>query len=587
MGSRFIDLLFMGKGSHDKSSIKGQSYATAIASDPPVKGSYPVAGNGPNVLEEIQRTRAKRQSLTSPTTPSYGADPAPSIPLSRREPDIPRPRTAPHNGKPGGGQQHETKAKNGRPLSGFSMKSPPTFFSNSSRRNSVSSIHKWRSMKGASHDSPPLPTSLPSAPVHIPTYQPKTGGGSRSGYTPPSTPYVHPQQHSRPASIATNTSRRSRSHIDLLDAHSNIDTKRETSIYRQKASGVRNYGEDVADRNIDKFGHKEKNNRDSKLDLTSPEFSYLKQVYSPKKRRGGPRSSQESHSRVDSALGHILGSAGSSDDTSVQPQSQSPSHSRKSSIRSSNGSRPGVIYPLRTNSISANFHQSTRNTAADDVYSPNSNSERRVRTSSPLSNSAPTRNEPLIRSFGAVATPPVAERSRRRASSAKSSTAKSYTNPPRVASPPVRVPIQAYSSEPSAATSSKERRGAPATTSHKPTTTTSTGGGTSSRKSSISYSAFPPQNKRSSQAYVNPASPPLSISRRDMSRREGMPAEGDFKARNSGGMIDLKDSVDIDVTTTTLPGTKRPSTMSRISVISRALSFTAPDLSPLHVPLLY
>jgi hypothetical protein len=586
MGSRFLSLFF-GKASTNNSHLKGQSYDTTVASDPPVKGSYPVAGNGPNVLEEIQRTRAKRQSLAPSTTRSIAGAPAPSIPFTRqRDPDVTRPRTAPHNGEPGGGQQRPTKAKNGRTLSGFSMKSPPTFFSNS-RRNSVSSTHKRHSIRTTADNAPPLPASMPPAPAYIPTYQPKTGGGTpgtsiRNGFAPPSAPFAQ-QQHSRTTSIATNVSHKS--HVDLLDAHSNIDGTREASKHRAKASGVRNYGEDVADRNIVEFGHKQKGDRESRLDLNSPEFSYLKQVYSPKERQGG--STRQPHSRVDSALGHVLGSDGSSDNTTnSQPQIQS--NPRTSSIRSFTGPRPGVVYPPRIDSASAKFQHQSRNARTDDDHSVRSNGDRRGRALSPLSSSSATiREEQLTRStHRAVSTPPTPERGRHPPSSTTSSTnsttSNQYMNPPRVGSPPVKIPTRTFSSDSPTAGSSNQRQRTMSATSDQ-TITPSTANAGTSRKSSISYSAFPPQDKRASQAYGSPVSPPQSTTRRDMSRRDGTIVEGASEAPTLEGIVDLNDSVDTDVTTKTLSGTNRLSTMSRVSVVSRASSYTAPYLSPLHV----
>jgi len=246
-------------------NLKAQAYDSAIALEAPVRGSYPVAGNGPNVLDEIQRSRAKkdgyRQSTISraPSIRTSFADAPPDI-ARWREDAYGRPMTAPHNGKPERG--YRIGIGEGRTRSGFTTRSPPVFH-NHARLNSLQSDSRKY--------APSLPISPPSPPSpplrDIRTYQPtKVTDDSIpfTGFTPPFVP--HHQRH------GSNMSHKS--YVDILDAHSNIRPSQDVSKHRAKASGMRNYGEDVADRNIADFGG------GSKLDLNSPQFSYLKTIYS-------------------------------------------------------------------------------------------------------------------------------------------------------------------------------------------------------------------------------------------------------------------------------------------------------------------
>lgn len=281
MGSRFFKSLFFGSNNNSSPLKSGSgSYDSTTALEPPVKGSYPVAGNGPNVEETLQRARVRREAKQNEgrTNTIEGSIVSRRASITRTQSDTTtqghaqRPRTAPHNGETGG--YVVAKTDDGRTRSGFSMKSPPSFF----RRRS--SIH--------STQSPPDIGSLPPIPTkpvmrEVQTYTPSKGLPPSitpapiapeplpdfNGYFTP--PFAQKQHH-------RNFSRNSQSsHIDLLDAHSSLVGKEPSSV-RAKASGLRNYGEDVADRNIAVFG-------DQRLDLNSSDFGYLKSVYAGRKRQ--------------------------------------------------------------------------------------------------------------------------------------------------------------------------------------------------------------------------------------------------------------------------------------------------------------
>lgn len=595
--------LFFGRSSgYGNSNIKGQSYDKAIARDPPVKGSYPVAGNGPNVLEEIQRSRAKRESRRQSTTAA-----APDVPRSREQ-VVERPRTAPNDGH---GHRESASVNingngsaNGRPRSGFSMKSPPSFFSNS-RRNSLRSTVELL--------PPPLPPPVPNSAMKsttpkpsrdVQTYQPKKGVEAEqynAGFVPP-----FARHHSRTDSHASH-----KSYVDLLEAHSNIRPSWETSQHRAKASGVRNYGEDVADRNM------ASKDREPRLDLNSPEFSYLKHDYSPKKRSGLGMDGSGSHSRTSSALGHVLGQDASTSDD-IQPHLR---HGKAASIRSTvtaTVTRGGVPYPLRIDSPSV-YSYST-NDGRDDDQSTNGDLayDQRGRALSPLSTTSsiqdsamretlrqpgvtPDRGRRTLREPAPVVPPPKqsgplkAFKQSAAAPRVPSVPEGHSTTPSRLLKepPPVATPeelhrvTQPIHERKVSNSSAKQRRRTMSGASHN-TTATSNG-----HTSKGSYSAFPSSSDRSSTQ--SPTSP--------INKRAGMLIEERSEPISLEGVVDLSNTVDTDVTTKTLPGTylpppipiisihrPQPNTSRPLSSLSRAPVRSgrsthpmAPGLSPLHV----
>jgi hypothetical protein len=635
MGSRFKSLFF-GKSGNNNKLLAGQSYDSAVALEPPVKGSYPVAGNGPNVLEEIQQSRAKkeaqRQSSMNKRQSIFS-----TINIPRRRDDAAdRPQTAPHNDKAGGGYTSATNNAPGRTRSGLSMKSPPSFFSGS-RRNSIRSnidvpppvprkpireIQTYQPKKGPT-PAPPEPIARDFVPpfaqrqhnrnssnashrshvdileAHSKISRPRDNSQHRvqaSGVSHAdileaqsnirSPPIQHrvkpstashldlfeaqsnirgrePPQHQAKASIA--------SHVDVLEAHSNITKPREPSRHRAKAS---KYGEDVADRNIKDFGERDQH----RLDLNSPEFSYLKSVYSPPKKpvAGG------SQSRADSPLGHILGTNSSSDDTTLhQP------HDKATSIRSTTAPRTGMVYPPRVDSTSVHSFGTSRGRDDDHSILSNGTHDRTNRALSPLSSTAasiydepPPRN-PRRKSLGSTTGSSTPARGR----------ITTAANPLPFTPPPPRVtsPVGKRSSSATIVTSKYNQQNMPPSQSN---TAPTTNGGMKSRSGSVSYSAFPSSNRREGQASGSPiesASRPQS--RGGPNERARLITIGAKEPLSLEGVVDLTNTVDADVDTKTLPGTYPPPIpsisvsrpLSTISTMSRKSNYTPPALSPLHI----
>ncbi|KAM0421500.1 hypothetical protein ACHAPT_010673 [Fusarium lateritium] len=196
---------FTRKTSSDKShnQIKGQSYKSTVASVPPIQGTYPVAGNGPNVLDQLQQAARKRsQAQLSVIDHDLDLDPAAPPPMVPRFRSFSpgRPTTAPN--------QAHTSSLTSRPRSvARSIRST----------NSAWSVPEKTRVRPAERPPP-----VPSIPSH----------------------------HRRESSI--DSFQDANRFVDVLDAQGEIRPSNFRS--RVAATGSREFGEDVAERNIGENG---------------------------------------------------------------------------------------------------------------------------------------------------------------------------------------------------------------------------------------------------------------------------------------------------------------------------------------------
>ncbi|KAI6359167.1 hypothetical protein MCOR25_007138 [Pyricularia grisea] len=223
--------LFSRKQSSSKLSgrlLKSQAYDATIALEPPQRGAYPVAGNGPNVLDTLSKS-AKFKSTQFPIHFDIEDTCAPSPPVPRfRGDDAPRPKTAPNGSKSGASPTKD------------SSKRQSTF------RGRTLSFRKSRVI---SNPTPDLPDK--SATPEFSHY----GQGFVQVFpqTLPSLPHSLPAvtspielTHRRTKSMLSDGGRS----VDLLDARSELSPQSPDFKTRVEAAGFKSYGEDVADRNI-------------------------------------------------------------------------------------------------------------------------------------------------------------------------------------------------------------------------------------------------------------------------------------------------------------------------------------------------
>ena len=332
-------------------------------------------------------------------------------PASRDAP-LERPKTAPQKTP-----NWDASESNGRTRSGFSMKAPPAFLV-ASRKNSVASTttttrsrHNsiW-SIRTTSEAPPPLPAfPSPSQLPPLPMSPAVHSFPSSPLISSPSSPQL-PSEPSRPAP---------RPYIDLLDAHSTIKALNA----RSRPLVVRDYGEDIADRNIATFGERAAGDKSTTTRPRPKHIDILAQ------RDDGISNSRDAAQQYDAP----------------------PSSPRTTSIRSFTGPRSGIAYPPRSDSLRSEHTASSVSGSGDERVIPSIVvQDRRGHTMSPLSSPVTSVFEdsqtqvpqpPPRRSHMAVASPsptreapapPIPDRERRRTPSVATvrSTSQSKPAPP-------------------------------------------------------------------------------------------------------------------------------------------------------------
>ncbi|KAI0899859.1 hypothetical protein F4806DRAFT_268500 [Annulohypoxylon nitens] len=185
--------------SQEDEGLKAQAYDETVAANPPIRGTYPIAGNGSNILEKFQKSHSHLKDNNSSISPA-----PPVLP-----PFLERPSTAPAHRSPEGSTRPKSQSANSvKPL-------PPT-----KKRYGPYKLPSKLSDERNDDFSRNSIFSLPS-----PTFA-----------------------RNRNSSIFSTDSASTRRFVDLLDAQSFI---KPSDFYgRVKAAGAKDYGEDVADRNI-------------------------------------------------------------------------------------------------------------------------------------------------------------------------------------------------------------------------------------------------------------------------------------------------------------------------------------------------
>ncbi|KAI0595070.1 hypothetical protein F4775DRAFT_391566 [Biscogniauxia sp. FL1348] len=192
--------------------LKAQAYDTTVPSMPPIRGTFPVAGNGPNILEKYQRSHPNLRSAASYSYEDESPAPPPLVPRLHSS-STGRPRTA--STEHGGSEMGLPRIvpSLGPSQSRLSLRPPP-------KKRYGSFIM-------------PIKTGRNDAADSI--------------YSAPSPAFAR----NRASSLRSNNGGESAStkgFVDLLDAQSLI---RPSDFHgRVQATGARNYGEDVADRNM-------------------------------------------------------------------------------------------------------------------------------------------------------------------------------------------------------------------------------------------------------------------------------------------------------------------------------------------------
>lgn len=200
--------------------------ASLMGSDVSLPGTYPVAGNGPDVLGARNGGRPQfSNKVYEPPAPADLATPPPFVSAFGGH-DVERPRTAPS--RDGTAKSWSTRSRTS------SFKGPPV------------SLHSIGSASRIGIDRPPyrLPNKHPNQDRPRPPYRLPDKAPDRPASTQPSLASLH----KRSSWIRSGDGGTMGGFVDLLDAQSTLSP---TDFHqRVRAAGIRNYGEDVADRNI-------------------------------------------------------------------------------------------------------------------------------------------------------------------------------------------------------------------------------------------------------------------------------------------------------------------------------------------------
>ncbi|KAH8912381.1 hypothetical protein BR93DRAFT_922341 [Coniochaeta sp. PMI_546] len=207
------------KHQHDTHIIT-QSYQNTTASVPPVRGQYPIGGNGSSHLETLTKYHALGQSQLRLDISSLAEEPAPApvVPTCRDDIVI-RPSTAPNGRSLTANRPNTSKTR----LRKSYLSGQLPLSSSKSEQESLRAWHSPAPLDRISSVGDPRPGE---------THQRPHMGRQRS------TPFL---------------STTGRGFKDILDARSELEPLDFKT--RVKASGARDYGEDVADRNIGQNGH--------------------------------------------------------------------------------------------------------------------------------------------------------------------------------------------------------------------------------------------------------------------------------------------------------------------------------------------
>lgn len=260
------------KNLFSRRSIYAQPYETAVAAKAPVKGAYPAAGNGLGI-EDLWRGRAGRQDVLDDVEED-DVDAAIPPPIARH----PRPRTVLQNENTTNRLHSATSCTR----SGLSINFPPTF------------------LRDSKAEPPPL-----------------KGSGTWTEDAVQFSPEMFTNV-SRSHSVDSSRSRSRSSYVDILDAHDRIrpGSRRRAST----ATGFRNYGEDIADRNIVEFG-------DGQLDTSSNYTHTTQSSYSSRQSKGKGRAAVAENGA--GAGAGVAGGNRSGPDARLTPQyDEGPSISR-------------------------------------------------------------------------------------------------------------------------------------------------------------------------------------------------------------------------------------------------------------------
>ncbi|RKF58945.1 hypothetical protein OnM2_064048 [Erysiphe neolycopersici] len=249
MGLIFKALFSISTARQDSKKTQGYSYDASVPLSPPIKGQHPLLGNGPKSLSSkaIQTAKAQRNKKRQ-ITRSAGSTTDSSKTYIPETPQI----------------LHKIDTRS-------TSSTIPNNWKLDHRRRSWEKDTRW--------SRPTTSTSFVSSTLQRPT----------TGYIPAN---LKRKLHHRDSLPNVSNSLPKLYHVDLLDAHSSLRPSETLIRDRVQASGIRSYGEDVADRNMspelpELLVERVEIPQESRPLIDSPELKFLKEMHLANKKAVG------------------------------------------------------------------------------------------------------------------------------------------------------------------------------------------------------------------------------------------------------------------------------------------------------------
>lgn len=221
--------IFFGSSNHQ--ITQGFSYSSSIASNPPVKGLHPLSGNGPNKLSDFTQKFFKPMQNFGKNLSSFNSS-----------------HHAKEKEEATTGETFLTDLRNPR------NHGMPMIYSTSSSPElptSYTSRHDFNPPSSHVLESTKIHPSLTSASSSITTSNLTPWESQYHTFPCPSSSELPGSMRSMKAPNSIRLSSARHCSIDIIDAQSGYSREKADIVKdRVKAIGMRNYGEDVADRNM-------------------------------------------------------------------------------------------------------------------------------------------------------------------------------------------------------------------------------------------------------------------------------------------------------------------------------------------------
>jgi hypothetical protein len=236
--------------SHNNANVRlsTQSYDSTQSKQLPVRGLRPIAGNGPYTLDNLPQ--AKTENKAGRRAPSREPSPAPDVPRVRRYSETgnlhrPNSRSSFRSYKSKTNGSRRSTSATRKPATIFSWKYTSDPFLTRMAYNTPTLVPKEKVKRVTAFAASTHASIVKQQVRNVPQSPIPTEEIRRTSVAKAPRP-SHQKAAPKPAPKSV--------HVDILDAATHLDSSRYPVSRKIIASGKRDYGEDVADRNITNSG---------------------------------------------------------------------------------------------------------------------------------------------------------------------------------------------------------------------------------------------------------------------------------------------------------------------------------------------